>query len=139
MPLSDADTGFDEKIPGQNLAVMAEALFLGNLLVAPGVCFAILLWLWLRNKDDAPPLAHHHLKQTTYVSLWGGILIIVISAAFIALGGLQWEWTWVIVIMYFTCIHSTLVMFGAYALSKALAGQIWRDPLIGPSIDRSPK
>ena len=85
MPLSDADTGFDEKIPGQNLAVMAEALFLGNLLVAPGVCFAVLFWLWLRNKDDAPPLARQHLKQTTYVSLWGGLLIIVLSALFIAL------------------------------------------------------
>jgi hypothetical protein len=41
----------------------------------------------------------------------------------------------VLVIMYFTCIHSTLVMFGAYALAKALAGQIWRYPLIGPPVD----
>ena len=77
MPRSDAETGYDEKIPGQNLAVIAESLFLGNLLIAPGICFAILFWLWLRNKDDAPPLARQHLKQTTYVSLWGGILIIV--------------------------------------------------------------
>ena len=65
-------------------------------------------------------------------------LIIVISGLFIALGGLHWEWTWVIVIMYFTCIHSTLVMFGAYALSKALAGQTWRYPLIGPAVDNPP-
>ena len=70
--------------------------------------------------------------------MWGGILIIVISGLFIALGGLHWEWTWVIVIMYFTCIHSTLVMFGAYALSKALAGQTWRYPLIGPAVDNPP-
>ena len=138
MPRSDAETGYDEKIPGQNLAVIAESLFLGNLLIAPGICFAILFWLWLRNKDDAPPLARQHLKQTTYVSLWGGILIIVISGLFIALGGLHWEWTWVIVIMYFTCIHSTPVMFGAYALSKALAGQTWRYPLIGPLVDHDP-
>lgn len=133
---SDADTGFDERIPGQNLAVLAESLFLGNLLVVPGLCFAILLWLWLKHKDSAPPLAYQHLRQTTYVSLWGGILIVVFTALFIGLGGLHWEWTWVIVIMYFTCIHSTLVMFGAYALSKALAGQIWRYPLIGPAVDQ---
>ncbi len=138
MPHSDGDTGFDERIPGQNLAVIAESLFLGNLLIAPGICFAILLWLWLRNKDDAPSLARQHLKQTTYVSLWGGILIVIISALLIALGGLDWEWTLVIVIMYFTCIHSTLVMFGAYALSKALAGQTWRYPLIGPLVDHDP-
>ena len=138
MQHSDGDTGFDERTPGQNLAVIAESLFLGNLLIAPGICFAILLWLWLRNKDDAPSLARQHLKQTTYVSLWGGILIVIISALLIALGGLDWEWTWVIVIMYFTCIHSTLVMFGAYALSKALAGQTWRYPLIGPLVDHDP-
>ena len=137
MPRSDADTGFDEKIPGQNLAVIAEALFLANLLVAPGVCFAVLLWLWQRNKGDAPRLARQHLKQATYVSLWGGLLIVTLITLFIALGGLHQEWTWVAVIMYFTCIHSTLVLFGMFALVKALAGQVWRFPLIGPAIDRS--
>lgn len=134
MPLSDADTGFDERTPGQNLAVLAEALYLGNLLLAPGICFALLLWLWLRNKQ-APPLARQHLKQTTLVSLYGGILIVVLSSLFIALGGLHWEWTWVVVILYFTCIHSTLVLFGIFGLAKALAGQIWRFPLIGPRLD----
>ena len=48
--------------------------------------------------------------------------------------GLHWEWTWVLVIMYFTCIHSTLVMFGMFGLAKAMAGQSWRFPLIGPAL-----
>ena len=135
MPLSDAETGFDERTPGQNLAVLAEALYLGNLLLAPGICFAVLFWLWLRNKDNAPRLARQHLKQTTFVSLYGGLLIVVLSGLFIALGGLDWEWTWVAVIMYFTCVHSTLVMFGMFGLAKALAGQTWRYPLIGPAVD----
>ena len=38
-------------------------------------------------------------------------------------------------ILYFTCIHSTLVLFGMYGLIKAMSGQIWRFPLIGPKID----
>ena len=84
------------------------------------------------NKDSAPPLARVHLTQTTFVSLWGGLLIVVASALFIAFGGLHWEWTWVVVIMYFTCIHSTLVVFGMFGLAKAMAGQVWRFPLIGP-------
>lgn len=120
------------KTPGQGLAVAAESLFLADLLLAPGICFAVLLWLWLRHRDSAPPLARQHLKQATFVSFCGGVLIVSISAVFIALGGLQWEWTWVLVIMYFTCIHSTLVMFGVFGLSKAMAGQTWRYPLIGP-------
>ena len=135
MPLSEDNFGFDEKTPGQGLAVTAEALFLGNLLVAPGICFAVLLWLWVRNKAEAPPLARQHLRQATYVSLYGGLLIILFTTLFIALGGLHWEWTWVLVILYFTCIHSTLVLFGIFALAKALSGQIWRYPLIGPTVD----
>ncbi len=132
MPRSDDDFGFTEEKAGQNLAVLAEALFLINLLLAPGIGFAILLWLWLRHKDSAPPLARQHLKQTTFVSLVGGLLIVSLSGLVLALGGLDWEWTWVILILYFTCIHSTLVLFGMYGLIKAMAGQTWRFPLIGP-------
>ena len=132
MPPSDDDFGFSEEKAGQNLAVLAEALFLANLLLAPGIAFAILLWLWLRYKDSAPPLARQHLKQTTFVSLWGGLLIVSLTALFILVGGLYWEYTWVAVILYFTCIHSTLVLFGMFGLTKALAGQTWRFPLIGP-------
>jgi hypothetical protein len=119
---------------GRDLAVIAEGLYLANLLLIPGIAFAILLWLWLKNRNTASLLARQHLKQTTFVSLYGGLLIVLLSAAFIGAGGLYWEWTWVVVIMYFTCIHSTLVMFGMYALAKAMAGQVWRYPLIGPSI-----
>ena len=132
MPLSDDDFGLREEKAGQNLAVLAEALFLANLLLAPGIAFAILLWLWLRYKDDAPPLARQHLKQATFVSLYGGLLIVSLIALFILVGGLYWESTWVAVILYFTCIHSTLVLFGMFGLIKALAGQTWRFPLIGP-------
>ena len=39
MPLSDDDFGFSEAKAGQNLAVLAEALFLANLLLAPGIAF----------------------------------------------------------------------------------------------------
>jgi len=136
MPLSDDDFGFEEEKAGQNLAVLAEALYLINLLLLPGIAFAVLFWLWLRNKASAPALARQHLKQTTFVSLYGGILIVALTGLFLLLGGLHWEWTWVLVIMYFTCIHSTLVMFGMFGLAKALAGQAWRYPLIGPAVDK---
>jgi alanine-alpha-ketoisovalerate/valine-pyruvate aminotransferase len=127
---SDANSEDD----GRDLAVIAEGLYLANLLLIPGIAFAILFWLWLKNRDTASLLARQHLKQTTFVSLYGGLLIVSLSAIFIGVGGLYWEWTWVVVIMYFTCIHSTLVMFGMYALAKAMAGQVWRFPVIGPSI-----
>lgn len=135
MPLSDDDFGFEEEKAGQNMAVLAEALYLINLLLLPGIAFVLLLGLWLKYKDSAPALARQHLKQTTFVSMIGGFLIIVLSALILALGGLNWEWTWVILIIYFTCVHSTLVLLGMYALIKAMNGQTWRFPLIGPAID----
>ena len=139
MPLSDDSFGDDESTPGLSLAVLSEALYLANLLLAPGVAFAVLVWLWRKYQHSAPPLARQHLRQTTFVSFYGGILIVTLTAIFIIAGGLTWEWTWVMVILYFTCIHSTLVMFGMFGLSKAMAGQTWRYPLIGPALEREQK
>jgi uncharacterized Tic20 family protein len=135
MPLSDDNFGFNEEKDGQNLAVLAEALFLINLLLLPGLAFAGLLALWLKCKDSAPPLARQHLKQATFVSLIGGFLIVTLSGLILVLGGLDWAWTWVVLVLYFTCIHSTLVLFGMYGLIKAMSGQVWRFPLIGPPLE----
>jgi len=123
----------DPQQPGQRLAVVAESLYLANLLILPGIAFAVLFWLWHKN-SDAPLLARNHLQQTFFVSLWGGALIVVFTLAFLALGGLQWAWTWVLVIMYFTCVHSTLVVCGTLGLARAMAGKPFRYPLIGPRI-----
>lgn len=135
MPLSDDDFGFTEEKAGQNLAVLAEALYLINLLLLPGLAFLILLGLWLNYRGSAPRLARQHLRQATFVSLWGGLLIAIFSGLLILAGGLDWAGTWVLVILYFTCIHSTLVLFGMLGLVKAMAGQLWRFPLIGPRIE----
>jgi len=120
-----------EAPPGQDLAIAAEVLFLTNLMLAPGLAFLAIVWLWRRHRE-APPLARCHLDQAFWVSLWGGLLLVVACTAILALGGLDWEWTWVIVVIYFTCVHSTLILFGVVGLAKALAGKPYVYPLIGP-------
>jgi hypothetical protein len=120
---------------GQSLAVMAEALFLINLMLAPGLAFLVLAWLWLKRRKDAPPLARCHLDQTFFVSLWGGMLIVVATAALFLIFGWDWEWTWVAAIIYFTCVHSTLILLGMLGLAKALAGKPYVYPVIGPRRD----
>lgn len=124
----------EQQEPGQGLAVVAESLYLANLLILPGIAFVVLFWLRMKN-GDAPLLARNHLKQTFFVSLWGGALISIFTIAFLALGGLQWGWTWVLVIMYFTCVHSTLVVCGMLGLARAMAGKNFRYPLIGPKLE----
>lgn len=127
MPPSAADA----PPAGQSLAVAAEGLFLANLMVAPGLAFALIAWLWWQHRHTAPALARCHLAQAFWVSLWGGLLIVLASGLILALGGLHWAGTWVLVILYFTCVHSTLILFGSLGLAKAMAGKPYRYPLIG--------
>jgi hypothetical protein len=126
MPASEAD-----EVPGAGLAVAAESLYLVNLLLAPGLAFAVLVWLYLRRVNTAPPLARCHLRQTLSASLWAGALLIAANAAIIVLGGYTAPYTWVVAVLSFLCCHAALVMFGALGLAKALAGKSYRYPLIG--------
>jgi len=128
MPVSGEDSAAPE---GLALAVTAEALYLANLLVAPGLAFLILLVLYLKTRRRAAPLAAAHLSQTFSASLWAGVLLVVANLAILLLGGYRGAHTWMIVILYFTLAHSSLVLCGALGLSRALAGQCWRFPLVG--------
>jgi len=117
--------------PGKTLAVTAETLFLVNLLLLPGLAFAALLLLYLARRNSSPPLAANHLAQTTGVSVIGGALIVLVIGLIVALGGFESGYTWMVVILYFTFIHSSLILLGVMGLVKAMAGQHFRYPLIG--------
>jgi hypothetical protein len=117
--------------PGQSLAVSAELLYLANLLVAPGLAFLLLAWLWYRYRRTAPALARQHIEQTLVVSLCAGGLLIIVCGVILALGGFDWPWTWVIVLLYFVLVHSTLILLGVVGLSHAMAGKPWQFPLLG--------
>ena len=128
MPHSETD---NDTTPGEGLAAIAEVLYLTNLLLLPGIAFGILVWLWWTRRADAPVLAAAHLNQTVSASLWGGVLLVIVNGLILLLGGYQGINTWVILILYFTTAHATLVLLGVLGLSKAMAGQCWRFPLIG--------
>lgn len=128
MPASEDS---EQEIPGQSLAIWAEALYLGNLLLTPGLAFLILLWLYFKCSADMPTLAACHLRQAISASLWTGALLLIASSAVILLGGCAAPSTWVIVIIYFTTCHSTMVLLGVLGLAKAMAGQKYVFPLVG--------
>ena len=118
-------------VPGRGLAVAAESLYVVNLLLLPGAAFLALWWLHHRHADSAPPLAANHLRQTFRASLWAGVLLVVANVLIIALGGYRTPATWVVVVLYFTCCHSALVLFGVLGLARAMAGKSYRFPLVG--------
>lgn len=121
--------------PGQTLAVTAEALYIANLLVAPGLSFLILLKLYFKHRASAPLLAVCHLKQTISASIWAGVLLVIANIAIFLLGGYTSPNTWTVVIVYFTTCHSTLVLLGILGLAKAMAGQNFVYPLVGQRCD----
>ncbi len=127
---SDADPA---TVPGKHLAVAAEVLYLANLMLAPGLAFLGLAVLWkMFDRDSAPSLARAHLRQTFWVSLWGGALLLSVCTVLVLLLGIHSPWMWTFVILYFTGVHSTLILLGVVGLTKAMAGKPWRYPLIGP-------
>jgi len=132
MPVSEDN---EQEIPGQSLAVWAEVLYLSNLLIAPGLAFAALLWLFFKRSADMPALARCHLRQAISASIWAGALLVIANVTIILLGGYAAPNTWVIVIIYFTTCHSTLVLLGVLGLAKAMAGQKYVYPLVGRPCD----
>lgn len=135
MSHSEADRSVIDPAAGATLAVTAEVLYLVNLLLVPGITFVILLVIYLRNSKTAPPLARCHLRQTFAASLWAGVLLVLVNGLILALGGYQAPATWVVLILYFTTCHASLVLLGVLGLAKAMAGQPYRFPLIGRPCD----
>ena len=132
MPPSDIEQG-RKATAGKELAVTAEALYLSNLLILPGVGFLALLILYLRKKQDTSPLAACHLRQTLSASIWAGILLLVLNTVIIFFGGYQAPSTWVIVIIFFTVVHASFVILGTLGLAAALAGKHYHYPVVGAS------
>jgi len=134
MPPSDA-----ERDSGQREAVMAEALYLTNLMLLPVIAFLILLGYWWRHRKTAGPLGRCHLAQTVSASLWGGLLLVGANILIVLLGGYDSPNTWMVVIIYFTLVHSTFILLGTLGLARAMAGKPFRYPLVGrpcPEFDR---
>ncbi len=127
MPASSTDVSID----GQGTATLAQVLYLLNLLLLPGVAFALLLALWSRERARPRPLAIAHLAQTVAASVWAGALLLLVNGLIIVFGDYRAPSTWVIVVVYFTLCHASFVLLGAFGLSKAMAGQLWRFPLVG--------
>ena len=108
-----------------------------NLLLAPGVAFLALVWLYRRHAASAPPLAVTHLRETVSASLWAGALLVAVNLGILALGGYGEAGTWVAVVLYFVTCHAALVLLGALGLARAMAGQPFRFPLVGGLLRRA--
>ena len=112
-------------------AVQAEALYLLNLLIAPGLAFLLLLGLAYRQRASTNPLTRCHVRQAVSVSIQAGLLLTIVPAIIALIGDLDEPTTWTLLVLYVLCCHATLVLLGVLGLSRAIAGQTFVYPLLG--------
>ncbi|SCZ58159.1 hypothetical protein [Thiohalomonas denitrificans] len=122
-------------IPGQRLAIIAEALYLVNLLLLPAVGCIILFWVYLRTYSDASPLARSHLAQTVRATMWAALLLIWVTILILAAGNWATPAAWTVALLHFLTVHTFLVLLGVIGLAKAMAGKSYRFPLVGVPCD----
>ena len=139
MPHSDENPPVEEQaVEGQSLAVVAESLYVANLLILPFIAFFVLVYIFIKQHGSAPPLARSHLEQTLSASI--SIAIMFLACAMIILllraWGLEDVSIWMIVVIVFTIIHATMVLFGVLGLAKAMSGKCWRYPVFGKALPR---
>ena len=120
---------------GRQLAISAECLYLANLTLAPGLGFILLLWLHFRQHSPMSSLARCHLRQAISGSLWAGVLLILLNAIILLLGGYHSSYTLITLFLYFFSCHSVLILLGMVGLAKALAGKPFVYPLVGARCD----
>ncbi len=130
MPISGSEPASTEAA-GMALAVTAEALYLANLLLLPGVAFLGLAYLYVARRRQVPRLAACHIAQTFSASIWAGLLLVLVNGLILVAGGYSASHTWVILVTYFTVVHTTLVLLGMVGLARALAGRTFQYPFIG--------
>jgi uncharacterized Tic20 family protein len=125
-------------VAGQDFAILAESLYIANLLILPVFAFIVLVFLFLKKHGTLPPLAQSHLEQTISAGIWIAVIFFVggMTIMLMRLLGTEDVTLWVIVIILFTIIHATMVLLGVLGLAKALAGKCWRYPVIGKPLHR---
>lgn len=136
MPHSDERSRDEHNAAGQGLAVLAESLYVANLLILPFIAFTILVLVYLTKRPLAPPLAKSHLDQTVSASIGIAVMFIVCIGIIMWLRtwGLEDVSVWIIVVIVFTLIHATMVLLGVLGLAKAMAGKCWRYPVFGKKL-----
>ncbi|GGK85345.1 hypothetical protein [Amphritea balenae] len=105
-----------------NLALIAQALYLINLLLLPGIALIALLMIYIKNRHSDDTLGRCHLYQSLVLSGW--LLVLVVG------GGVG---LWLLVaddaagismtLLYLIVMHTSFVMLGILGLAKAISGQ----------------
>ena len=117
---------------GCDIAIAAEAFYIVNMALAPGLGFLMMMMLYFHcARRRAPAMAMNHLRQVLMATFWTGVLAAIFVGLIIATGGYPSPWFWPLLGTYFLGIHLPLTAFGVIGLGRALGGRSYHFPLVG--------
>jgi hypothetical protein len=103
-------------------AVTYQSLYLMNLLLIPGLSFVVLLWLFVKNKQQQG-WQRIHLYRSIQLSVFAGVFIIVIPVL-VLLFATEFEASVMVMLLYFVSLHAAFVLIGMLNLSRAMAKKL---------------
>jgi len=117
---------------GCEMAIAAEAFYVTNMVLAPGLGFLMLMMLYFHcSRKEAPAMALNHLRQTLAATFWTTIFAALFLGLIFATGGYPSPWFWTLLTTYFLAFHLPLTAFGVIGLGRALGGRSYHYPLFG--------
>lgn len=105
----------------QNLSIIAQSLYLANLLAVPIISLMLLCYLFFKNKSLG--LARIHFIRAIQLSLLNLILIVGVPLAYIYISS-QRDDSLMLALFYFICVHTAFVMLGILNLARAMVKKL---------------
>ncbi|WDE14182.1 hypothetical protein [Thalassomonas haliotis] len=106
----------------KRLAIICQSLYLANLLLLPGVCFVVLVWFFLRFRQQKN-WARIHLYRALQLSVLAGGLLVLVPILYMLFSA-DMKLSLMMVILYFVTMHAALVLLGMLNLSRAMAKKL---------------
>jgi hypothetical protein len=95
-----------------------------NLTILPVIGFIALVLIYRKTEPDT--IARYHAVLGLKINVIAAVVLLLVSALMILLGGFDSPWTWVYVISYFTIVHTIFIVFALWALVRAWSGdRLW--------------
>ena len=131
-------------------AIQAQSWYLANMLALPGISFLVLVFLYfkyvrtyqgqIRDQNDLEyseentnkpqtvyitqdELDASHIRSALWLSIIGGVLVIGGCGLLFLTAGNNAK-SWVMIVLYFTCLHTSFVLWGMFNLAKALSSKL---------------
>lgn len=103
-------------------AIIYQSLYLSNLLLIPGLSFLVLLWFFIRNKNQQG-WQKVHLYRSVQLSVLAGFFIIIVPLIVVFTAN-QFEASVMVMVVYFVTLHAAFVMLGMLNVARAMAKKL---------------